>query len=144
MCVCEHQAVIQSPFSNGGSPAAETSGGEARFSYIPPAAVSDATAAGVSAQPAEPTHSYTAGEIDSVHTYAKRNYSKGRNKKFLKTGQSVKSSCKPSATKTVLKLSLQAKNFDFTFNGPLKEKSITKHITHITNMFTVFQPGVFF
>ncbi|XP_053084131.1 upstream stimulatory factor 2 isoform X3 [Pangasianodon hypophthalmus] len=58
------QALIQSPFSNGGSPAAETIGGEARFSYIPPAAVSDATAAGVSAHPAEPTRSHTAGEMD--------------------------------------------------------------------------------
>ncbi|KAM9436762.1 upstream stimulatory factor 2 isoform 2-T2 [Clarias gariepinus] len=57
------QAVIQSPFSNDGSPAAETIGGEARFSYIPPAAVSDATATGVSAHPAEPTRSHTAGQF---------------------------------------------------------------------------------
>lgn len=58
--------MIQSPFSNGGNPAVETIGGEARFSYIPPAAVSDATTAGVSAHPAEPTRSHTAGEIDGV------------------------------------------------------------------------------
>lgn len=64
--MCERQAVIQSPFSNEGSPPVEMIGGEARFSYIPPAAVSDATAAGVSAHPAEPTHSHTAGEIHCV------------------------------------------------------------------------------
>ncbi|KAB5532925.1 hypothetical protein PHYPO_G00125690 [Pangasianodon hypophthalmus] len=62
------QALIQSPFSNGGSPAAETIGGEARFSYIPPAAVSDATAAGVSAHPAEPTRSHTAGQFYVMST----------------------------------------------------------------------------
>ncbi|XP_060756327.1 upstream stimulatory factor 2 isoform X2 [Neoarius graeffei] len=62
------QAVIQSPFSNGGSPAVETIGGEARFSYIPPTAVSDATAAGVSAHPAEPTRSHTAGQFYVMST----------------------------------------------------------------------------
>lgn len=87
VCLCEYQAVIQSPFSNDGSPAAETIGGEARFSYIPPAAVSDATATGVSAHPAEPTRSHTAGELDSVHTDAKRCDSNCRNKKFIKTRQ---------------------------------------------------------
>ncbi|XP_061631781.1 upstream stimulatory factor 2 isoform X2 [Phyllopteryx taeniolatus] len=35
------QAVIQNPFSNGGSPAGELAGGEARFAYFPAAAVSD-------------------------------------------------------------------------------------------------------
>lgn len=42
----------------------ETIGGEARFSYVPPTAVSDATAAGVSAH--EPARSHTAGEIHGV------------------------------------------------------------------------------
>lgn len=58
--------MIQSPFSNGGSPAEETIGGEARFSYLPPAAVSD----GVSAHAAEPTLSHTAGETRGVRTHA--------------------------------------------------------------------------
>lgn len=57
------QAAIQSPFSNGGSLSPETVGGTARFSYIPKTAVSDATAAEVSAHPAEPTRSHTAGQI---------------------------------------------------------------------------------
>ncbi|KAI2653015.1 Upstream stimulatory factor 2 [Labeo rohita] len=35
------QAVIQNPFSNGGSPAGETVGGETRFAYFPAATVSD-------------------------------------------------------------------------------------------------------
>ncbi|KAI5092381.1 upstream stimulatory factor 2 isoform X2 [Silurus meridionalis] len=56
------QAVIQSPFSNGGSPAAETIG------YIQPAAVSDATAAGVSAHPGELTRSHTAGQFYVMST----------------------------------------------------------------------------
>ncbi|KAI4811878.1 hypothetical protein KUCAC02_014749, partial [Chaenocephalus aceratus] len=37
------QAVIQNPFSNGGSPAGETVGGETRFAYFPATAVSDGT-----------------------------------------------------------------------------------------------------
>lgn len=37
------QAVIQNPFTNGGSPAGETVGGETRFAYFPAAAVSDGT-----------------------------------------------------------------------------------------------------
>ncbi|XP_029360857.1 upstream stimulatory factor 2 isoform X1 [Echeneis naucrates] len=37
------QAVIQNPFSNGGSPAGEAVGGETRFAYFPATAVSDAT-----------------------------------------------------------------------------------------------------
>ncbi|XP_061661403.1 upstream stimulatory factor 2 isoform X2 [Syngnathoides biaculeatus] len=44
------QAVIQNPFSNGGSPVGETVGGETRFAYFPAAAVSDGTAAAVSVQ----------------------------------------------------------------------------------------------
>ncbi|KAK2815209.1 hypothetical protein Q7C36_023475 [Tachysurus vachellii] len=62
------QAVIQSPFSNRGSPVAETIGGEARFSYVPTTAVSDATAAGVSVHPAETTRSHTAGQFYVMHT----------------------------------------------------------------------------
>ncbi|XP_028831376.1 upstream stimulatory factor 2-like [Denticeps clupeoides] len=38
------QTVIQNPFSNGGSPAAETVGGETRFAYFPAATVSEGTA----------------------------------------------------------------------------------------------------
>ncbi|XP_047454020.1 upstream stimulatory factor 2 isoform X2 [Mugil cephalus] len=37
------QAVIQNPFSNGGSPAGDTVGGETRFAYFPATAVSDGT-----------------------------------------------------------------------------------------------------
>uniref|UniRef100_A0A3B4BVK6 Upstream stimulatory factor 2 n=1 Tax=Pygocentrus nattereri TaxID=42514 RepID=A0A3B4BVK6_PYGNA len=46
------QAVIQNPFSNGGSPAGETVGGETRFAYFPAATVSDGTATAVSVQAA--------------------------------------------------------------------------------------------
>ncbi|XP_023667606.1 upstream stimulatory factor 2 isoform X4 [Paramormyrops kingsleyae] len=38
------QAVAQNTFSNGGSPAAESAGGETRFTYFPAAAVSDGSA----------------------------------------------------------------------------------------------------
>ncbi|XP_060639836.1 upstream stimulatory factor 2-like isoform X2 [Anolis sagrei] len=41
------QAVIQNPFSNGGSPAADTVSGEARFAYFPASTVGDATAVSV-------------------------------------------------------------------------------------------------
>uniref|UniRef100_A0A8C8D6A9 BHLH domain-containing protein n=1 Tax=Oncorhynchus tshawytscha TaxID=74940 RepID=A0A8C8D6A9_ONCTS len=46
------QAVIQNPFSNGGSPAGETVGGETRFAYFPAAtvSVSDGAATAVSVQ----------------------------------------------------------------------------------------------
>lgn len=43
------QAVIQNPFSNGGSPAGENVGGETRFAYFPAATVSDGTAVSVQA-----------------------------------------------------------------------------------------------
>lgn len=57
------QAVIQNPFSNGGSPAGEAVGGETRFAYFPATAVSDGT---VSVQAAsDPTLSQAGGE--SVH-----------------------------------------------------------------------------
>lgn len=41
------QAVIQNPFSNGGSPATDTSSGEPRFAYFPASTVGDATAVSV-------------------------------------------------------------------------------------------------
>lgn len=44
------QAVIQNPFSNGGSPGGETVGGETRFAYFPASAVTDGTATAVSVQ----------------------------------------------------------------------------------------------
>ncbi|XP_076157421.1 upstream stimulatory factor 2 isoform X7 [Alosa pseudoharengus] len=44
------QAVIQNPFSNGGSPGGEAVGGETRFAYFPAATVSDGTATAVSVQ----------------------------------------------------------------------------------------------
>ncbi|XP_030637713.1 upstream stimulatory factor 2 isoform X1 [Chanos chanos] len=44
------QALIQNPFSNGGSPAGEAVGGETRFAYFPAATVSDGTATAVSVQ----------------------------------------------------------------------------------------------
>lgn len=54
------QAVIQNPFSNGGSPAGEAVGGETRFAYFPATAVSDGT---VSVQTAaDPTLTQAGGE----------------------------------------------------------------------------------
>ncbi|XP_048882784.1 upstream stimulatory factor 2 isoform X3 [Brienomyrus brachyistius] len=44
------QAVIQNPFSNGGSPVGESVAGETRFAYFPAATVSDGTATAVSVQ----------------------------------------------------------------------------------------------
>ncbi|XP_054619088.1 upstream stimulatory factor 2 isoform X2 [Dunckerocampus dactyliophorus] len=58
------QAVIQNPFSNGGSPVGETVGGETRFAYFPAAAVSDGTATAVSVQAAaDPTITQGAGQF---------------------------------------------------------------------------------
>ncbi|KAI9524111.1 Upstream stimulatory factor 2 [Dissostichus eleginoides] len=55
------QAVIQNPFSNGGSPAGEAVGGETRFAYFPATAVSDGT---VSVQAAaDPTLTQTGGQF---------------------------------------------------------------------------------
>ncbi|KAM9309772.1 upstream stimulatory factor 2 isoform 2-T2 [Pholidichthys leucotaenia] len=55
------QAVIQNPFSNGGSPAGEAVGGETRFAYFPATAVSDGT---VSVQAAtDPTLSQAGGQF---------------------------------------------------------------------------------
>lgn len=55
------QAVIQNPFSNGGSPGGETVGGETRFAYFPAATVSDGTAVSVQAT-ADPTITQAGGE----------------------------------------------------------------------------------
>ncbi|XP_029927821.1 upstream stimulatory factor 2 isoform X1 [Myripristis murdjan] len=55
------QAVIQNPFSNGGSPAGEAVGGETRFAYFPATAVSDGT---VSVQATtDPTLSQAGGQF---------------------------------------------------------------------------------
>lgn len=55
------QAVIQNPFSNGGSPAGEAVGGETRFAYFPATAVSDGT---VSVQAAtDPTLTQPGGQF---------------------------------------------------------------------------------
>lgn len=57
------QAVIQNPFSNGGSPGGETVGGETRFAYFPAATVSDGTATAVSVQAtADPAITQAGGE----------------------------------------------------------------------------------
>ncbi|XP_057690341.1 upstream stimulatory factor 2 isoform X2 [Corythoichthys intestinalis] len=56
------QAVIQNPFSNGGSPAGESAGGEARFAYFPAAAVSDGTVS-VQASAADPTLTQAGGQF---------------------------------------------------------------------------------
>ncbi|XP_076004573.1 upstream stimulatory factor 2 isoform X2 [Genypterus blacodes] len=71
------QAVIQNPFSNGGSPAGEAVGGETRFAYFPAAAVSDGT---VSVQAtSDPTLSQAGGQFyvmmtppDVIQTGAQR------------------------------------------------------------------------
>uniref|UniRef100_A0A7N8YCZ5 Upstream transcription factor 2, c-fos interacting n=1 Tax=Mastacembelus armatus TaxID=205130 RepID=A0A7N8YCZ5_9TELE len=58
------QAVIQNPFSNGGSPVGETVGGETRFAYFPAATVSDGTATAVSVQAtADPTITQAGGQF---------------------------------------------------------------------------------
>ncbi|XP_063041933.1 upstream stimulatory factor 2 isoform X2 [Engraulis encrasicolus] len=56
------QAVIQNPFSNGGSPAGEAVGGETRFAYFPAATVSDGTAVQVQAT-ADPTLTQAGGQF---------------------------------------------------------------------------------
>uniref|UniRef100_A0A8C1BG50 Upstream stimulatory factor 2 n=1 Tax=Cyprinus carpio TaxID=7962 RepID=A0A8C1BG50_CYPCA len=56
------QAVIQNPFSNGGSPAGETVGGETRFAYFPAATVSDGTAVSVQAT-SDPTLTQAGGQF---------------------------------------------------------------------------------
>ncbi|XP_051992778.1 upstream stimulatory factor 2-like isoform X2 [Xyrauchen texanus] len=56
------QAVIQNPFSNGGSPAGETVSGETRFAYFPAATVSDGTAVSVQAT-SDPTITQAGGQF---------------------------------------------------------------------------------
>ncbi|XP_075961721.1 upstream stimulatory factor 2 [Anarhichas minor] len=56
------QAVIQNPFSNGGSPGGETVGGETRFAYFPAATVSDGTAVSVQAT-SDPTIAQAGGQF---------------------------------------------------------------------------------
>ncbi|XP_068615416.1 upstream stimulatory factor 2 [Brachionichthys hirsutus] len=56
------QAVIQNPFSNGGSPAGEAVGGETRFAYFPATAVSDGTVS-VQAAAADPTLTQAGGQL---------------------------------------------------------------------------------
>ncbi|KAM9737535.1 upstream stimulatory factor 2 isoform 2-T2 [Menidia menidia] len=56
------QAVIQNPFSNGGSPVGESVGGETRFAYFPTAAVSDGTAVSVQAG-ADPAITQAGGQF---------------------------------------------------------------------------------
>lgn len=63
------QAVIQNPFTNGGSPAGETVGGETRFAYFPATAVSDGT---VSVQAAsDPTLTQAGQTLFSCFTRVK-------------------------------------------------------------------------
>uniref|UniRef100_A0A3B3R1B5 Upstream transcription factor 2, c-fos interacting n=1 Tax=Paramormyrops kingsleyae TaxID=1676925 RepID=A0A3B3R1B5_9TELE len=58
------QAVIQNPFSNGGSPAGESVASEARFAYFPTATVSDGTATAVSVQAAaDPSLTQAGGQF---------------------------------------------------------------------------------
>ncbi|XP_041037184.1 upstream stimulatory factor 2-like [Carcharodon carcharias] len=56
------QAVIQNPFSNGGSPSTDSVGGETRFAYFPASAVGEATTAVVSAQ-ADPSLAQGGGQF---------------------------------------------------------------------------------
>ncbi|XP_067831440.1 upstream stimulatory factor 2-like isoform X2 [Heptranchias perlo] len=56
------QAVIQNPFSNGGSPSTESVGGETRFTYFPASTVGDGTTAVVSAQ-ADPSLAQGGGQF---------------------------------------------------------------------------------
>ncbi|XP_075696506.1 upstream stimulatory factor 2 isoform X2 [Rhinoderma darwinii] len=55
------QAVIQNPFSNGGSPSTDAVSGEARFAYFPASNVGDTTA--VSVQTADPALSQAGGQF---------------------------------------------------------------------------------
>ncbi|KAM9823750.1 upstream stimulatory factor 2 [Neosynchiropus ocellatus] len=56
------QTVIQNPFSNGGSPVAETVGGETRFAYFPAATVGDGAAVSVQAG-ADPAITQAGGQF---------------------------------------------------------------------------------
>ncbi|KAM8927830.1 upstream stimulatory factor 2 [Pelodytes ibericus] len=55
------QAVIQNPFSNGGSPSTDAVSGEARFAYFPASTVGDTTA--VSVQTTDPSLAQAGGQF---------------------------------------------------------------------------------
>ncbi|XP_072011102.1 upstream stimulatory factor 2 isoform X8 [Engystomops pustulosus] len=55
------QAVIQNPFSNGGSPSTDAVSGEARFAYFPASTVGDTTA--VSVQTTDPALTQAGGQF---------------------------------------------------------------------------------
>ncbi|MEE6481878.1 hypothetical protein FKM82_013042, partial [Ascaphus truei] len=55
------QAVIQNPFSNGGSPSTDAGSGEARFAYFPASSVGDTTA--VSVQTADQSLAQAGGQF---------------------------------------------------------------------------------
>ncbi|XP_072281683.1 upstream stimulatory factor 2 isoform X2 [Pyxicephalus adspersus] len=55
------QAVIQNPFSNGGSPSTDAVSGETRFAYFPASSVGDTTA--VSVQTADPALAQAGGQF---------------------------------------------------------------------------------
>ncbi|NP_001007857.1 upstream stimulatory factor 2 [Xenopus tropicalis] len=55
------QAVIQNPFSNGGSPTTDAVSGEARFAYFPASTVGDTTA--VSVQTSDPSLAQAGGQF---------------------------------------------------------------------------------
>ncbi|XP_019724640.1 upstream stimulatory factor 2 isoform X2 [Hippocampus comes] len=57
------QAVIQNPFSNGGSPAGQSASGEARFAYFPAAAVSDGSVSVQAGATSEPTLTQAGGQF---------------------------------------------------------------------------------
>ncbi|XP_041091443.1 upstream stimulatory factor 2-like isoform X2 [Polyodon spathula] len=57
------QAVIQNPFSNGGSPVTDTVSGETRFAYFPASTVGDSTTTSVSMQTADPALAQAGGQF---------------------------------------------------------------------------------
>lgn len=69
------QAVIQNPFSNGGSPVAETVGAETRFAYFPAATVSDGTATAVSVQATADQTITQAGGKKTFQKWCQQNFS---------------------------------------------------------------------
>ncbi|XP_053308194.1 upstream stimulatory factor 2 isoform X2 [Spea bombifrons] len=61
------QAVIQNPFSNGGSPSTDAVSGETRFAYFPASTVGDATP--VSVQTADPSLAQAGGQFYVMMTH---------------------------------------------------------------------------
>ncbi|MGH0170549.1 UNVERIFIED_CONTAM: hypothetical protein FKN15_059398 [Acipenser sinensis] len=57
------QAVIQNPFSNGGSPVTDTVSGETRFAYFPASTVGDGTTTAVTMQTADPALAQAGGQF---------------------------------------------------------------------------------